>query len=57
VWAFGVTLYLLSSFALPFDAENNSIFAIINKITDPTTMHKKIANRSKELNDLIDALL
>ena len=34
VWALGVTLYLLSSFALPFDAENKFNLAIISKITD-----------------------
>ena len=39
VWALGVTLYLLSSFALPFDAENKFNLAIINKITDPSLSH------------------
>ena len=57
VWALGVSLYLLSSFALPFDAENKFNLAIISKITDPAISHQKIENRSKELNELIDSLL
>ena len=57
VWAIGVTIYLLSSFALPFDAENRDKLAIIKMIADPDITHPKIENRSKELNDLIDALL
>jgi hypothetical protein len=57
VWAIGVTIYLLSSFALPFDAKNRDKLAVMKKITDPDITHKKIENRSKELNDLIDALL
>ena len=57
VWAIGVTIYLLSSFVLPFDAENRDKLAIIKKIADPDITHQKIKNRSKELNDLIDELL
>ena len=57
VWAMGVTVYFLSSFDLPFDAKNRNKLAIIKKIGDPDLTHQKIENRSKELNDLIDALL
>ena len=57
VWAMGVTIYLLSSFELPFDAKNRNKLAIIKKIGDPDLKHKKIENRSKELNDLINVLL
>ena len=57
VWAMGVTIYFLSSFVLPFDAKNRNKGAIIKKITDLGITHKKIENRSKELNDLIDFLL
>jgi hypothetical protein len=57
VWAIGVTIYLLSSFVLPFDAENRDKLAVMKKIADPDITHQKIENRSKELNDLIDALL
>ena len=39
VWALGVSLYLLSTFALPFDAENKFNLAIISKITDPAISH------------------
>ena len=39
VWALGVTIYLLSSFILPYDAKNKFKMAIMNKITDPTIMH------------------
>jgi hypothetical protein len=54
----GVTIYFLSSFDLPFDAKNSrNKLAIIKKIGDPDLTHQKIENRSKELNDLIDALL
>ena len=57
VWALGVTMYQLSSFALPFDAKNKNKVAIMKKIADLDITHQKIENRSKELNDLIDALL
>ena len=57
VWAMGVTIYLLSSFELPFDAKNRNKLAIIKKIGDPDLKHQKIENRSKELNDLINVLL
>ena len=57
VWAMGVSIYLLSSFELPFDAKNGNKLAIIKKIGDPDLMHQKIKNHSKELNDLIDVLL
>jgi len=42
---------------MPFDANNRNKGAIIKKITDLGITHQKIENRSKELNDLIDALL
>ena len=57
VWAMGVSIYFLSSFVLPFYANNRNNGAIINKITDLGITHQKIENRSKELNDLIDVLL
>ena len=34
MWAMGVTIYFLSSFVLPFDANNRNKGAIIKKITD-----------------------
>ena len=42
VWAMGVTIYLLSSFDLPFDAKNRNKLAIIKKIGDLDLTHQKI---------------
>jgi serine/threonine protein kinase len=42
VWAMGVSIYLLSSFELPFDAKNRNKLAIIKKIGDPDLKHQKI---------------
>jgi serine/threonine protein kinase len=53
VWAFGVILYQMSSFMHPFNLELKS--KKTNEILFP--IHKKIEERSPELNGLIDAML
>ena len=49
VWALGVILYQISSFEHPFDLEL--------KRKKSKKIHKRIENRSLELNCLIDAML
>jgi serine/threonine protein kinase len=53
VWALGVILYQMSSFVHPFNLELKS--KKTNEILFP--IHKKIEDRSPELNGLIDAML
>jgi hypothetical protein len=52
-WALGVILYQMSSFVHPFNLELKS--KKTNEILFP--IHKKIEDRSPELNGLIDAML